>query len=234
MTWIETISGRKFDLLNPTPAMVHLPDIAHALARNVRFTGHTTQGLSVAEHSLWVWFVVALEHPEDYLLQAHALLHDAAEAYTGDISGPLKEIFRQFAESARVIAALDVVEARIDRAIRSHLGIAAPSETHRVLVKNADTRILATERRCPALMPNTGQHEWSTENVEPYAGLLDGSLLLDVASILGSPHEPPARFPMGVALQPPPTATHPIQIARSARAIQLLFEMNVIRLLNLL
>ena len=81
---IQTFTGKMFDLLNPTPEMVDIEDIAHSLAGTYRYNNHTRVPYSVAQHSL---FVMKLCQPKDYLC---ALLHDSPEAYIGDVVGPLK------------------------------------------------------------------------------------------------------------------------------------------------
>lgn len=76
-------SGAVVRLENPSPNTLHLQDIAFALAHLNRYTGHVG-GYSVAEHSLHVAALVAPEY------RLEALLHDASEAYLGDMSSPLK------------------------------------------------------------------------------------------------------------------------------------------------
>lgn len=80
----NTVSGKKIDLLQPTPDMIDINDIAHALSRICRFGGHAKEFYSVAQHSL----LVAAMAPDE--LKLEALLHDAAEAYVGDVIKPLK------------------------------------------------------------------------------------------------------------------------------------------------
>ena len=81
-----TVSGHRFYLEDPRPDDVFIEDIAHSLSRQCRFNGHTSVHYSVAQHSVLVSELV--EEPE---LQLAALLHDAAEAYTGDIITPVKD-----------------------------------------------------------------------------------------------------------------------------------------------
>lgn len=88
MTWIQTFTGKAFDLLNPTPDMVCIEDIAHHLALINRFTGATREPYSVAQHSVLCSTLVSPE------LQLAALLHDASEAYCADLSRPMKEAMR--------------------------------------------------------------------------------------------------------------------------------------------
>lgn len=94
MTWILTRSGRKFDLARPTADMVDPADIAHSLSMQCRFNGHTSRYYSVAQHS---YLVADLVPAEDQLA---GLLHDATEAYVGDLVRPLKEGMRTHALQA--------------------------------------------------------------------------------------------------------------------------------------
>jgi len=90
MTWILTRTGRRFDLLAPKADQVSTLDIAHALSQLCRFNGHTSRHYSVAQHSLLVASIVPAEH------QLAALLHDATEAYVGDMTRPLKALLPDF------------------------------------------------------------------------------------------------------------------------------------------
>jgi 5'-deoxynucleotidase YfbR-like HD superfamily hydrolase len=88
--WIQTFTGKKFDLLDPQPEMVCIEDIAHALSLLCRFTGHTRKFYSVAQHSVMVSKIVPPEH------MFAGLMHDAAEAYVGDMSSPLKAMLSDY------------------------------------------------------------------------------------------------------------------------------------------
>jgi hypothetical protein len=81
---ILTFTGKVFDFFKPEPEMICIADIAHALALTNRYSGHTSQPYSVAEHS------VRCSHIPigDPLLN---LMHDSAEAYIGDIPSPQKK-----------------------------------------------------------------------------------------------------------------------------------------------
>jgi hypothetical protein len=92
---ITTYSGRRVDLLAPTADDVDFVDIAHALSMVCRFGGHCGRFLSVAEHCL---LVSALLPPRLALV---GLLHDAHEAYLGDVVTPLKRVLPGYVEIAR-------------------------------------------------------------------------------------------------------------------------------------
>lgn len=146
MTWIITSTGKRFDLLEPKAAMVDLVDIGHALAQLCRFTGHTSTHYSVAQHS----YIVAELVPHEHRLQA--LLHDATEAYVGDLAGPLKKMLPAYSE----------IEHNVWLAICEHFHIdpeLAPC------VKQADLVALATERR-DLIRPHADQWE-CLKGIEP-------------------------------------------------------------------
>lgn len=88
---INTISGKKFNLLEPTVEMVDLLDIAKGLAYKPHFGGMSPRFFSVAEHCLLVRYLLLKNtvHVSPGIELA-ALLHDAAEAYIGDMIKPLK------------------------------------------------------------------------------------------------------------------------------------------------
>ena len=144
---IQMVSGAYFDFSNPEAYEVDIEDIAWALALQCRFTGHCAQFYSVAQHSVAVSRLV----PEEYALQG--LLHDAAEAFIGDMASPLKQYLPQYKE----------LEGLIEDAIRPKLGL--PLKLH-PSVKEADLVMLATERR--DLMPMPGKAGWEIlEGIDP-------------------------------------------------------------------
>lgn len=87
---IRTYTGKVFDLNNVTPEMICIEDIAHALSYTARFGGHSEAFISVAQHSLRVMAHV----PSEFKLAA--LLHDASEAYIGDMPKPFKDLLPDF------------------------------------------------------------------------------------------------------------------------------------------
>lgn len=143
MTWILTRSGVKFDLLAPTAAMINPVDIAHSLSMQCRFNGHTEHFYSVAQHSCIVADLVPEEH------QLAALLHDAPEAYVGDLVRPLKVEMREYSIAMGIEPIYQAVEHRIWLAICEHFQINPELPP---CVHDADMIALATERR--DLMPD--------------------------------------------------------------------------------
>lgn len=137
MTWIQTWKGKAVDLLDPRPEQICIEDIAHALARICRYTGHTDEHYSVAQHS-----VLVAEHvPEDIRLAA--LLHDAAEAYVQDVSRPLKQALRIVSDRMNTPSAYDLIESQISDAIALKFGVSFDDSR----LACADIRMLATEAR---------------------------------------------------------------------------------------
>lgn len=86
LPFINTCRGNRFVYTNMDKNVIEISEIAHALSHLCRFTGHTNMFWSVAQHSL----LVAEKMPGTPEEKLVALLHDSAEAYTNDISSPLK------------------------------------------------------------------------------------------------------------------------------------------------
>ncbi len=127
---IQTFEGHYFNLLKPCPTTISVRGIAHALSHLCRFTGHTASFYSVAQHSLLVSLVV----PD--LFAREALLHDATEAYIGDVSTPLKRLLPEYA----------AIEENIEGAVANRFALSWTPEARRA-VKKADLILLASERR---------------------------------------------------------------------------------------
>lgn len=128
---ITTYTRRRVDPLNATVEDIDILDIANALARQCRYNGHCYGHLSVARHSIWV----SQQLPER--LQLTGLLHDAAEAYMGDLVKPLKH--SEFGE-----AYLEA-EHRLERVIAEKFGLRFPMPAE---VKEAD-RYITVEVEIP-------------------------------------------------------------------------------------
>lgn len=162
MTWILTRAGLKFDLLQPTAAMVDPSDIAHSLSMQCRFNGHTRSFYSVAQHCLLVADLVPIEH------QLAALLHDATEAYVGDMVRPLKEGMRDYAASYGARCLYEEIEHRVWVAICQRFNLAAELPA---CVKHADLVALATEKR--DLMPEHHEGWPCLDGIQPHEAPID-------------------------------------------------------------
>lgn len=139
MTWIQTYTGKAFDLLADSThvADVCLDDIAHALSNTCRFNGHVREFYSVAEHSVHVASLV----PEEF--RRAALLHDAAEAYCGDVVSPLKIALRGDANEQP--STYDQVYKRVETRVALRFGL-RPTDLRSDVVNQADLMMLALER----------------------------------------------------------------------------------------
>jgi hypothetical protein len=128
--YFRTFTGRRVHSLSPSPDEIDIDDIAHSLAYQCRFLGHTDGFYSVAQHSVLVSQMV----PEQDALWG--LLHDAAEAYLGDLPAPIKREPEMHVYRA--------AEERLLQAVAARFGLppATPDS-----VKRADRIALATEFR---------------------------------------------------------------------------------------
>ncbi|WP_407176419.1 YfbR-like 5'-deoxynucleotidase [Bradyrhizobium sp. STM 3562] len=111
--WQRMLSGRRLDLLDPSPLDVEIADIAHGLARVARWNGQTTGAhiFSVAQHTLLVEAVMRAENPNvDTRVRLAALLHDAPEYVIGDMISPFKAVLGgdYKAVEKRLLAAIHV------------------------------------------------------------------------------------------------------------------------------
>ena len=131
--WQRMLSGRRLDLLDPSPLDIEIEDIAHGLARVARWNGQTKgeHAFSVAQHSVVVEEFVARLWPESSAADLlGALLHDAPEYVIGDMISPFKTAlgvdYRQF-------------EARLEAAIRLRFSLTPHiSDTIKARIKQAD------------------------------------------------------------------------------------------------
>lgn len=129
MTTITTASGRTIDLFSPSTADIDIHDIAEHLSKLCRFTGACRPFWSVAQHSL---LVSRLCHPDAALA---GLLHDASEAYLGDVSSPLKH--------SPMMAGYRELEAEWEQAIGKAFGVEL--WRHHDEVKSADQKAFKLE-----------------------------------------------------------------------------------------
>ena len=136
--WQRMLSGRRLDLLDPSPLDIEIEDIAHGLARVARWNGQTKgdHAYSVAQHCLLVErFVHELRPRGARPLRLAALLHDAAEYVIGDLISPFKAAvgldYKAFENQAhsrhpcplRAAARKHPRRSRADQTRRSHLGV---------------------------------------------------------------------------------------------------------------
>src|SRR5262249_414058 len=116
--WQRMLSGRRLDLLDPSPLDVEIADIAHGLARVARWNGQTEGAhiYSVAQHSLLVETIARQSRSLDRLSRLAILLHDAPEYVIGDMISPFKAVIGDAYKS---------VEARLLTAVHLRFGLPA-------------------------------------------------------------------------------------------------------------
>ena len=133
--WQRMLSGRRLDLLDPTPIDIEIEDIAHGLSFLARWNGQTigAYGYSVAEHSLLVETIFARLHPNsDPKWKLAALLHDAPEYVIGDLISPVK---------TSVGSGYSDLEDRLLHAIHLRFGLPAMlPKMVKIQIKKADKR----------------------------------------------------------------------------------------------
>lgn len=168
-------SGKMVNVLDLDPSHVNLSDIAHNLSHQCRFNGGTREHYSVAQHSIFVaervWYATheALTLEDAVHATRRALVHDASEAYLGDVVRPLKYT-DPFVEYR-------IIEARTQALIEIALGV-WPAEEYRdmtdAVIRSADDGVLALECQqlfTPAYYPQkeynvTGPDWWRP--IEPW------------------------------------------------------------------
>ena len=132
--WQRMLSGRRLDLLDPSPLDIEIADIAHGLARVARWNGQTSGAhiFSVAQHTLLVECVMREQKPRlDISHRLAALLHDAPEQAIGDMTSPFKAV---------IGGDYKLVERRLLAAIHIRFGLPA------VLAEEVTQAIKAADR----------------------------------------------------------------------------------------
>jgi 5'-deoxynucleotidase YfbR-like HD superfamily hydrolase len=155
---LETVTGRFVDVENPDASMIDITDIAWGLSRMPRFCGHTitAQPYTVAQHSVFVakqvedWYKNNNDGTIMSNLPLYALLHDAAEIYTGDLPSPIKRI-----PALRVI--IKEIEGKLMDAIYAKFNLLPLCEGEEAWIKKADK--IAQKIEAHAFMPSRGK-DW--------------------------------------------------------------------------
>ncbi len=124
---IRTNSGLYLDVINPTPDMINIKDIVHALSFQCRFGGHLDRFYSVAEHSLNCYYL-----NDNRSIDLEVLMHDASEAYLLDMPRPIKQNLPDY----------KILEDRLMKVIAEKYGFAYPMSKE---VKDIDNLLLQIE-----------------------------------------------------------------------------------------
>ena len=143
--------GRRFYPGDLPKSEFDIRDIANALSKQCRFNGHCNRFYSVAEHCYWASYYIS-----DTRYMREALMHDASEAYIGDIPRPIKYAIPGLAE----------YEETVHAAVFAHFGLQYPMPP---AVHDIDDRLLATEVR--RLKPDVDLITWGMDGVKPILGL---------------------------------------------------------------
>lgn len=155
----HTYSGGRFYVLNPRAEDVDLDDLAHALSNQCRFNGHTKEFYSVAQHSVMVEEALYL-NTLGLMTRMHGLLHDAAEAYMGDVTRPIKAVIESLAPGI-----IKGINDKIEAAILDRFDL-PPIHNHKA-IKHADNIVLATEARDVMSKVKVDRGSWGHDLPEP-------------------------------------------------------------------
>jgi len=131
MSWIQTHTGKKFDILNIKEEDIDIFDIAHSLSLQCRFNGHCDFFYSTVEHSILVYDIVKEYGHDESLLSA--LLHDSAETFIGDLCAPFKRLF--------TFNNYRMIESKIEEVIQKKY----KCYFHNLIIKQADIDALYIE-----------------------------------------------------------------------------------------
>lgn len=166
--WMLTFTGKKFYPLSPRVEDIDIIDIAHSLSLQCRYNGHVQRFYSVAEHCVLMSRAISRGAAESWVglppseraeMALWALLHDAPEAYIGDMVRPLKRHMPDYCAIDDAI--MKVIAERFELEAR----------TIPPMVKGADTRILLDER--DALFDSIGG-DWGLGDILPLGVQVEG------------------------------------------------------------
>jgi len=143
--WIQTYTGKMVRIFDFDESQVCIEDIAHALSRQCRFGGHCRPFYSVAEHSVRVYNLMTSMYNSLGTINCYtkffALMHDAAEAYLGDMPRPIKKVCPWYGEIEENVMQVILLEFKIEHYSDVNKFV------DRDLVQLADDILLVTERR---------------------------------------------------------------------------------------
>ena len=137
-SWLQTGSGRRVSVLSPLQKEIDITDIARALAKQCRFNGHCTHFYSVAQHCVEGAMLALKLYDKDVAFAF--MLHDASEAYVGDMIKPVKVMDEVFQS----------IEDNFSKVINKKFGV---KDKLKAKVKHIDNIMCAWEKR--DLLPNS-------------------------------------------------------------------------------
>jgi 5'-deoxynucleotidase YfbR-like HD superfamily hydrolase len=178
--WQRMLSGRRLDLLDPSPLDIEIADIAHGLARVARWNGQTRGAhiFSVAQHTLLVEAVMREHTPRvDIRVRLAALLHDAPEYVIGDMISPFKAVIGGSYKvvEKRLLSAIHVrfglrpvLPADIEQQIKdADIGAAYLEATHLAGFSESEARrLFGSDPGLPAAMIDDYLTPWSAGKAE--------------------------------------------------------------------
>lgn len=178
--WQRMLSGRRLDLLDPSPLDIEIEDIAHGLARVARWNGqtHGAHIFSVAQHTLLVEAVLRQQTPRvDHRVRLAAMLHDAPEYVIGDMISPFKAVIggSYKAVEKRLLSAIHIrfglpaaLTAEIEQQIKAaDMGAAYLEATHLAGFAQAEARrLFGRDPKLPAAIEKDYVTPWSAGRAE--------------------------------------------------------------------
>jgi uncharacterized protein len=149
--WMETLSMGQYQYLAPHPDTINIRDIARSLTYLCRYNGHCTRFYSVAEHCI---HMAMFAPPELKLL---ALLHDAHEAYCGDMTSPMKAAMNSLSHGGgwSVFTEIERLARNATEEALDVVGLWSPED--RNIIKELDVRICGDER---SVIKHGSPHDW--------------------------------------------------------------------------
>ena len=163
MSYLETVTGKFINVADPQPDEIDINDIAWGLSRMPRFAGQTItkQPYTVAQHSILVAQLIEQWYNKNttggisaWKIEQHALmglLHDASEAYIGDIPSPVKK-------HPAIKETIKTFEYELLNKIYSKFDLPIPNNDQKWLIKWADMKALALEAHAFMVSRGRGEH----------------------------------------------------------------------------
>ncbi len=161
----RTLTGKKFDFNRPSPEMIDIEDIAAGLSNQAHFNGQSPYFFSIAQHCILVCDEYACQNPDAPAeMKLLALLHDASEAYTGDIIKPIKVFMPSF------VALENAIMRAIAQRFNLPLHRIAEIKAYDLLIQNIEYEGFYHNGRITYLDPETARRVFLDRFNEYYHG----------------------------------------------------------------